>query len=102
MMRHKIPYASMAASFGFVAMTAAAQTTAPVQNDNVDAAPANHSIVAPAPGGTQSSTIAPMNIMEDVPRDMSGKPARTGCDNDPASGPAPAACRRWMEIARTL
>ena len=71
----------MAASFGFEAMTAAAQTTAPVQNDNVNTAPANHSIVASAPGGSgrtksQSSTIAPMNVMEDVPRDVSGEPAR--------------------------
>jgi hypothetical protein len=83
-------------------MTAAAQTTAPVQNDNVDTAPANHSIVAPAPGGTQSSTIAPMNIMDDVPRDGRGERARTDCDNDPVIGQPPAACRRWMEIARTL
>jgi hypothetical protein len=107
MMRRKILYAWMAASFGFVAMTATAQATALVQHDDVDTAPARHSIVAPAPGSSggtdsQSLSIAPMNVMEDVPRDMSGKRARTDCDSDPVTGQMLAACHRWLEIARTL
>lgn len=107
MMRRKILDAAMAASFGFVAMTATAQTTGLVQRDDADTAVANRSIGAPAvvsPGRTesQSSTIAPMNVMEPGPRDIGRERVRTDCDNDPVGGQSSTACRRWMKIARTL
>jgi hypothetical protein len=33
---------------------------------------------------------------------MSGTPAPVTCNDDPAISGAPAKCRRWLEIARTL
>lgn len=107
MMHHKILHISLAASFGFLAIMATAQTTAPVQSDNVNTAPASRSMAAPVAGNSgrmkaESSTIVPMNVLEDVPRDMGGKRARTACDNDPVTGQMPEGCRRWLEIARTL
>jgi hypothetical protein len=107
MMHHKILHAALAASFGSLTMMATAQTTAPVHNDNAYATPASSSTAAPVAGNSdsmkaESSTIAPLNVLEDVPRDMSGKRAQTVCDRDPVTGPMPIGCRRWSEIAGTL
>jgi hypothetical protein len=44
----------------------------------------------------------PMNVLEDVPRDMSSKQKQAECARDLATGQTPAECRRWLEIARTL
>ena len=112
MMLHKILHTALAASFGSLTMMATAQTTAPVQNDNAYTTPASFSMAPPMAGNShsmkaESSTIAPLNVLElnvleDLPRDMSGKRAQTLCDSNPATGPMPIGCRRWSEIAGTL
>jgi hypothetical protein len=107
MMHHKILHTALAASFGFLTMMATAQTTAPVHNDNAYITPASSSMALPMAGNSdsmraESSTIAPSNVLEDLPRDMSGKRAQTLCDSNPVTGPRPIGCRRWSAIAGTL
>jgi hypothetical protein len=97
MMRQRILHTLVVASFGALAMTAAAQTTAPAQTDTPRNAPVGNAVGAPAVGGNAGGTMAPghpaMNnaptgsINGDVPHDMSGyKTARTACDNEPVAG----------------
>jgi hypothetical protein len=107
MMHHKILHTALAALFGSLTTMVTAQTTAPVHNDNAYTAPASSSMAPPMAGDSdnmkaESSTIAPLNVLEDLPRDMSGKPAQTLCDSNPVTGPMPIGCRRWSEIAGTL
>ena len=107
MMHHKILHTALAALFGSLTTMVTAQTTAPVHNDNAYTAPASFSMAPPMAGDSdnmkaESSTIAPLNVLEDLPRDMSGKPAQTLCDSNPVTGPMPVGCRRWSEIAGTL
>jgi hypothetical protein len=107
MMHHKILHTTLAASLGLLTMMAAAQTTAPVQNDNAYTTPASSSMAPPMAGNTgsmraESSTIAPSNVLEDLPRDMSGERAQTLCDSNPVTGPMSIGCRRWSEIAGAL
>ena len=106
MMHHKILHTALAASFGFLTMTATAQT-APVHNDNAHTTPASSSMAPPMAANTgsmraESSTIAPSNVLEDLPRDMSGERAQTLCDSNPVTGPMSIGCRRWSEIAGAL
>ena len=107
-MRYKILLdTALATSFGCLAMMAMAQTTVPVRNDYVYTAPASVSMAASETGDSgrskaESSPTVPMNVLEDVPRDMSSKQNQTECDRDLATGQTPAGCRRWLEIARTL
>ena len=106
MMHHKILHTALAASFGFLTMMATAQTTAPVHNDNAYTTPPSSSMAPPMAGNSdsmraESSTIAPLNVLEDLPRDMSGKRAQTLCDSNPVTDPMPIECRRWLEIAGT-
>jgi hypothetical protein len=107
MMRHKILHTALAASIGSLTIIATAQTIAPVQNDYLHTLAASGSMAAPVAAESdrmkaESSTTAPTNVMDDVPRDMSGKRTQTVCDNDPVTGQKPEGCRRWLEIARTL
>jgi hypothetical protein len=112
MMHDKILHTALAATalaalFGSLTTMATAQTTAPVHNDNAYTAPASSLMAPPMAGDSdsmkaESSTIAPLNVLEDLPRDMSGKPAQTLCDSNPVTGPMPIGCRRWSEIAGTL
>ena len=104
MMHHKILHTALAALFGSLTMMATAQTTAPVHNDNAYTPPASASMAPPMADSMKavSSTIAPLNVLEDLPRDMSGKRAQTLCDSNPVTGPMPIGCRRWSEIAGTL
>ncbi len=104
MMHHKILHVALAATFGSLTMMATAQTTAPAHSDNAYTTPASSSMTAPVAGNsdsmkTESSAIAPLNVLEDVPRDMSGKRAQTLCDSNPETDPMPIGCRRWSEIA---
>ena len=92
MMRKKILNALLIASFGAVAATAGAQTTAPQQNDTPRNAPTG-TTAAPAAGTTSGGTMAPGNpsmsapgsaMDSSVPTDMSGyKAARAACDKQP-------------------
>ena len=107
MLHHKILHTALAALFGSLTTMATAQTTAPVHNDYAYTPPASSSMAPPMAGDSdsmkaESSTIAPLNVLEDLPRDMSGKPAQTLCDSNPVTGPMPIGCRRWSEIAGTL
>jgi hypothetical protein len=105
MTRHKILRSLLVMSFGLLMTMAGAQTTS-VQNDNPYAAPESRSIEAPAAGDAnrmkvESSTNAPMNVLEDVPRDTHGKRVRRMCGIDPGTDQMPAACRRLLEISST-
>jgi hypothetical protein len=107
MMHHKILLTALAASFSSLTMMATAQTTAPVHNDNAYTTPASSSMAAPVADNSdsmkaESSTIAPLNVLEDLPREMSGKRAQTLCDSNPVTDPMPIGCRRWSEIAGRL
>ena len=71
MMRQKILNTLLIASFGAMAATAAAQTTAPAQNDTPRNAPIGN-------------TAAPPTTESSVPADMRGyKNARAACDKQP-------------------
>ena len=106
MMRYKILHTALATSFGCLAMMAMAQTTVPVRNDYVYTVRASLSMASETGDAgsfnSESSPTVPMNVLEDVPRDMSSKQNQTECDRDLATGQTPAGCRRWLEIARTL
>jgi hypothetical protein len=105
-MRYKILHTALATSFGCLAMMAMAQTTVPVGNDYVYTVRASLSMASETGDAgrfnSESSPTVPMNVLEDVPRDMSSKQNQTECDRDLATGQTPAGCRRWLEIARTL
>jgi hypothetical protein len=92
MMRQKILNALLIASFGAVAATASAQTSAP-QNDTPRNAPAGTTAAPPA-GTTSGGTMAPSPAIHapgttmdrSVPTDMSGyKGARAACDKQPVA-----------------
>ena len=98
-MNRKILNALLIASFGAVAATASAQTTAPQQNDTPRNAPTG-TTAAPAAGTTSGGTMgnsmnAPgTSIDTSVPRDMSGyKAARAACDKDASTS---AQCRTQL------
>lgn len=48
----------------------------------------------------QRRAIAPTNVLDDGPRDVSGKPPLTACDNNVAPDKVSPECRRLLEIAR--
>jgi len=103
---HKILRSSLALAFSVLTATAVAQTADPAWNQG-SAAPPSHSIVQPptdnaAAPNAQRSAISPSNVLEDVPRNMSGTPAPVTCNDNPAISVVPGKCRRWLEIARTL
>lgn len=96
----------MAASFCSVTVVTSAQNVAPMQN-HVSAGWASDLTAAPVKGDCatndpESSAGASMNVLEDVPRDMSGKRAYTTCPGDFVTGQMPARCRQWSEIAGAL
>jgi hypothetical protein len=93
-MRYKILQPALATSFGCLAMMAMAQTTVPVRNDYVYTAPASLSMAASETGDSgrfkaESSPTVSMNVLEDVPRDMSSKQNQTECDRDLAMARRP-------------
>jgi hypothetical protein len=103
-MRHKI-VAMLAVGVASLAMVASAQTTGAEQVANVYAVPSSRSIAMPATldsgaARDDSSSEEPTNVLEDTPRDTSGKPAGR-CAHNPLDGRMPAACRRQLEIALT-
>jgi hypothetical protein len=103
---HKILRTSLALAFSVLTATAVAQTADPTWNQG-SAAPPSHSIVQPptdnaAAPNAQRSAISSSNVLEDVPRNMSGTPAPVTCNDNPAISVVPGKCRRWLEIARTL
>jgi hypothetical protein len=103
---HKILRTSLALAFSALTATTVAQTADPAWSQG-SAASTSHSIVHPptdnaAAPNAERSAISPSNVLEDVPRNMSGTPAPVTCNDDPAISGAPAKCRRWLEIARTL
>jgi hypothetical protein len=95
MIRQKLLHTLLAASFAALAMTAAAQTTAPAQNNGPRNAPVGDAAAAPL-GGAPAGTMAPANpamnaptpaMGSDMPRDMSTyKSARAACDKEPMTG----------------
>ena len=102
---HKISRVVFAAMVGSLAMVATAQTVDSVGNYEVYAASTTHLIGSPPIGNAsrvnaEGPSIAPTNVLEDVPRDTSAKEALVAC-TDTAAGRAPLACRRWLQIART-
>jgi hypothetical protein len=104
-MRHKIVPILLAVGVASLAMVASAQTT-DAEVANVYAAPSSRSIATPAAINSgaardESSLVEPTNVLEDTPRDTSGKPAGR-CAHNPLDGQMPAACRRQLEIALTL
>jgi hypothetical protein len=107
MTQHRIIVIALAASFYSTTQLVIAQTTIPVQDERAYTAPTTSPAMVPAAGGTggvrtEGSPIAPMNVLEDVPRDMRGNRVRTLCDNEPVDDQMPGRCLRWSEIARTL
>jgi hypothetical protein len=106
MTRHEMLRVSLAALFGSVTAMTMAQTVAPTQND-VDAGRESDLTAAPVTGDfarndPEISTAASGNVLDDVPRDMSGKRAYTTCPGDFVTDQMPAGCRRWSEIADAL
>jgi hypothetical protein len=105
MMHKRILHTLLAASLGALAMTAAAQTGAPMQNDSPRNAPVGDA-VAPPVGGTPSGVTAPANpamnapapaMGSDMPRDMSGyKKARDACDAGAMTGQEQ--CRNTLNL----
>jgi hypothetical protein len=92
MMRQKILTTLLIASFGAMAATATAQTTAPAQDNTPRNAPVGNT-AAPPTGTTYGGTMAPSDptmkapgtaMDSSLPTDMSGyKAARTACDKQP-------------------
>lgn len=95
-MRQRILHTLLAASFGALAITATAQTTAPTQNNTPRNAPVGDAVVAPVGAANSGGMMAPgypaMNaptpaMDADLPHDMSGyKTARTACDKESMAG----------------
>jgi hypothetical protein len=104
MMRHKIFYTVLVTSLSSSPLLASAQTIAPMQNDYPHA-PASAQLSAapmrdgPAAVEIDSPAIAPMNVLEEVPRGMGSERRGSLCDNDLVTGQMPAGCRRWSQIA---
>ena len=106
MTRHEMLRVSLAALFGSVTTMIMAQNVAPTQND-VDAGRKSALTAQPVTGDSarydsEISTAASGNVLDDVPRDMSGIRPYTTCPGDFATDQIPAGCRRWSEIAGAL
>jgi len=96
---------ALAAVLGFAAIVATGQPAGPVWHEELFSAPLGHSNPPSAIGDRDQIKVestTPANVLEDVPRDMGGKQAPAACSSNSSDDQAPAACRRWSQIARTL
>jgi hypothetical protein len=104
--RRKMVLTLIAAWAASLSMAVSAQTTDAEQDAKVYAAPPSRSIAMPtaqdlAGTGAGTASLGPTNVLEDSPRDTRGRPGGA-CSFDPVEGQLPAACRRQLEIARSL
>lgn len=104
-MSRKIAPTLLATWVTSMAMVAAAQTSV-VDAANPYTATSTRTMAHPATLNSEavtaeSSSVEPGNVLEDAPRHTSGKPA-SACAYDLPNGQMSAACRRRLEIERTL
>lgn len=98
--------AFFACAISLVAMSAAALTVDPAWNRGSVAA-SGRSVVTYSTEDTpemiaETFRVAPTNVLEDVPRELTAEPRPAACKNDAPISEVPAACRRLMAIAGSL
>lgn len=97
----KISRASLVVVFASLTMVAGAQTPGQDRDDPIYETPVGHASEPPlmARGeNAERSTIAPTNVLDDVPPEVSGK-SPLSCNDDPGVAQISATCRRWLQIA---
>ncbi len=108
MIHHKISRIFLAVVIGSATTIAVAQTYNSVWNNEAFAAPRSPSISPSAVDNVASTNVyapivAPTNVLDDVPRDASGKHASISCNsNGTAVRLMSAECLRLMKITATL
>jgi hypothetical protein len=75
--------------------------------NEVGPVPATRTIALPiepnaGPATPEDTATAPANVLDDVPHDATRQQPAPACNTELPASSLSAACRRWMQIARTL